>query len=144
MSIKTSISISTLIILLTTMLFVQTHVKIKPTSVIAIYTAVTILFLVKNKGKLSTVLLVPIILLSSSFVWYLIIDKIKDMMFPWHQVPGHFVMDLRYVYCIPIAIILGVLTTFLYFTKTARHKKGEICTLTIYLISTIALICFKH
>jgi hypothetical protein len=141
---KTAISISTLIILVSTMLVVQTHVKLKPTSVIAIYTSLTIIFLVLKKDKISTVLLAPIILLCSYFFWYLICDKIKDAMFPFHQDPEHYVMDTSYVYYIPMAIILGALTTFLYFTKAARHKKSEIYILTIYLISTLAIICYKH
>jgi len=144
MNLKKIAPVSTLMILMVTTLLVQTHVKLKPLIIISIYTMLTILFFILKKDKLSTVLLAPIILLWSYFFWYIINDKIKDTVFPRKQVSGEYIMDGRYVYCIAIAIVLCLMTAFLYFTKTERHKKGETYILTLYLISTIAIICYKY
>jgi hypothetical protein len=143
---KTVLSIFFLVVLVTTMLIVQSKVKLMPTIIIATYTAATILVFVLKNGKLSTIFLIPIVLMCSFCSWLLVNYKIKDEFFPWHPDSGLIVHveDPREIYCIGAAIILSLLTTFLYFKLTNRKNKAEIYILSIYLIATIAIASFKH
>ena len=142
MTIKALSSYITLLLLLITMAIVQMHLKEIPTIILCVFTFLTIITSIFKKDKLANVLLLILISLSAFFFWFLIFTKLKDLISPpvFH---GHFVMDMTWLYFIPVGVILSVLTTFLYFKKTSRYKKFEQLSLTLYFIASV-IISFRY
>ena len=143
MKVKSIFSITIIPLLLIFMLIVQLHVKSKPAIIIALFTLTLIIFTSFKKALISNVLLSILIFFSGTFFWFFITNNIRLFLFPFKQINGHFIEDMKWTYCILISLVFSLLTTIYYFWKISRNKKLELYSLLIYFVTTLIILFNK-